>query len=91
MMDAGVRYVGAHPMAGQGILRHRLCHCRFASAAPALSLTPTEQTDQPLAKILSALALELGFRKTVVATPEEHDQVIAYTSPVSACGFQRLY
>ena len=34
-------------------------------------------------EILSALALELGFRKTVVATPEEHDQVIAYTSQLA--------
>ena len=76
MMDAGVRYVGAHPMAGREFSGIDYATADLYSGASFI-LTPTEQTDPAAVEILSALALELGFRKTVVATPEEHDQVIA--------------
>lgn len=82
MMDAGVRYVGAHPMAGREFSGIDYATADLYSGASFI-LTPTEQTDPAAVEILSALALELGFRKTVVATPEEHDQVIAYTSQLA--------
>ncbi|MGI5896571.1 MAG: prephenate dehydrogenase [Oscillospiraceae bacterium] len=82
MMDAGVRYVGAHPMAGREFSGIDYATADLYSGASFI-LTPTKYTDPAAIEILSALALELGFGKTVVATPEEHDRVIAYTSQLA--------
>ena len=46
-------------------------------------LTPTRETDPAAVETLRALALDLGFGKAVVSTPEEHDRIIAATSQLA--------
>ncbi len=72
-------YVGGHPMAGKET--HG-----FDSAAPELFgmcgyiITPTaSSTDKGIA-LIRKMAKYIGATRICMATPEEHDSVIAYTS-----------
>lgn len=82
MAAAGVRYIGAHPMAGREFSGIDYATADLYNGASFI-LTPTENTDPTAVEILSTLALELGFGKIVTASPEEHDRVIAYTSQLA--------
>ncbi|MPN28971.1 hypothetical protein SDC9_176418 [bioreactor metagenome] len=82
LADHGVFYLGAHPMAG------RECS-GFGASLPtlfvgaSLILTPTEQTPGFAVDCLRALAADMGFGQVVLATPKEHDRIIAYTSQLA--------
>lgn len=77
-LPRGVRYVGAHPMAGsegQGA----------AAADPTLLegrtfvLTPTKRSDPDAVATLTHLAQGLGMRP-VVLSPDDHDELVAQIS-----------
>lgn len=78
----GVRFVGAHPMAGREF-------SGFAHSTPTLfdraSLVLTEgaETDHAAAQLLCGLARAIGFQEIVTTTPERHDQIIAFTSQLA--------
>lgn len=81
-------FIGGHPMAGREV-------GGFENSIPDLFegasyiLTP-EKTEMPALKRLQALIMELRFGKTVCTTPEQHDQIIAYTSQIAhvmACAY----
>ncbi len=83
--DAGLVFVGGHPMAGREF-------SGFAHSLPTLFsgasfiLTPTRPDDAAQAQAvttLKTLAREMGFRQTVVTTPAHHDGVIAFTSQLA--------
>ncbi len=83
--DAGLVFVGGHPMAGREF-------SGFAHSLPTLFsgasfiLTPTRPDDVAQAQavtMLKTLARELGFRQTVVTTPAHHDGVVAFTSQLA--------
>lgn len=83
--DAGLVFVGGHPMAGREF-------SGFAHSLPTLFsgasfiLTPTRPDDAAQAQavtMLKTLARELGFRQTVVTTPAHHDGVVAFTSQLA--------
>ncbi|MCI8501773.1 MAG: prephenate dehydrogenase [Oscillospiraceae bacterium] len=79
---AGIRYVGTHPMAGRefsGIDYSKADLYRGAN----FIVTPTARTDPDAVEVLSGLARRIGFGKVVSASPEEHDQIIAYTSQLA--------
>lgn len=72
-------FVGGHPMAG---VEHSgleyATDTMFDRAS--MILTPPRGSDiQTLAR-LKKFFLDMGFGQVVITTPEEHDQVIAYTS-----------
>ena len=72
-------YVGGHPMAGKET--HG-----FDSAAPELFgmcgyiITPATSSTQKGIKLVEDMARYIGATRICIATPEEHDSVIAYTS-----------
>ena len=81
-------FIGAHPMAGREV-------SGYDNSLPTLFdnasfiCTPA---NAPKAKIdtLVELAKEMGFARTVVTTPEHHDEMIAFTSQIAhvlACSY----
>ncbi|MFA9382042.1 MAG: prephenate dehydrogenase [Acetanaerobacterium sp.] len=83
--DAGVVFVGAHPMAGREFSGFDHSIPTLFAGAPLL-LTPTDPADPGQARaaaLLETLARDLGFRETIVTTPDHHDRMIAYTSQLA--------
>lgn len=80
-LDKGFVFIGGHPMAG-------LEHSGFDHANPTLFnnasmiLTPTKGNIQDVEKVVK-LFTSIGFTNIQVATPEEHDQMIAFTSQLA--------
>lgn len=81
-------YIGAHPMAGREVSGYdNSLDTLFDDAS--FICTPT---NAPKSKIdtLVELAKEMGFARTVVTTPEHHDEMIAFTSQIAhvlACSY----
>ena len=82
LAERGVHFVGCHPMAGREFSGYRYSLDNLFDNASCI-LTPDEDTDQNAVKLLSELAHEMRFRKTVISTPQEHDRVIAFTSQLA--------
>lgn len=77
--EYGLRFVGAHPMAGKE-------KSGFAQADAALFdgasfiITPPEDIDEDTMAIMHRFAKAIGCTRFTVTTPEEHDRMIAFTS-----------
>ena len=82
LAQAGVRYVGAHPMAGREFSGYDYTTDSLFRGASFI-LTPTEASDPEAVETLRAFAIELGFGRVVLATPQEHDEEIAFTSQLA--------
>ena len=82
LAEKGVHFVGCHPMAGREFSGYRYSLDNLFDNASFI-ITPDEDTDQGAVKLLSDLAHEMRFRKTVISTPQEHDRVIAFTSQLA--------
>lgn len=87
--DFGFYFVGAHPMAGREV-------SGYDNSLPTLFdnasfiCTPYEYTPKYITDALVGLAQEMGFARTVVTTPEHHDEMIAFTSQIAhvlACSY----
>lgn len=80
--EKGVMFLGAHPMAGREFSGFDYSTDNLFEGASFI-ITPSENTPQIAIDLLSTLAGSIGFSKAVVASPEKHDQVIAYTSQLA--------
>lgn len=82
MKEYGFWFVGAHPMAGTAAFGFESSKETMFVKAPMI-LTP--YTGAPIATVakISAFCQEIGFTRTPVLTPEEHDKMIAYTSQLA--------
>ncbi|MDE8731702.1 prephenate dehydrogenase [Eubacteriales bacterium DFI.9.88] len=80
-LKQGFVFIGGHPMAG-------LEHSGFDHAKKALFknasmiLTPTKGSVQDVEKVKD-LFTAIGFTNLQIATPQEHDQMIAFTSQLA--------
>ena len=75
----GWTFIGGHPMAGKEVSGFTNSDADLFKGA-SMILTPGPGTSPALLDRLRALFAELGFERTVVTTPEHHDEMIAYTS-----------
>ncbi len=82
LRDAGVEFIGSHPMAGTEYAGFAFSKKDMFENASYL-LTPTEETDREKLAVLKRMAYTLGFKKVVVTTPARHDESIAYTSQLA--------
>lgn len=80
--DRGVRFLGAHPMAGREVSGYANSDAGLFRGAP-LILTPVDGRPSGATEEISALAKKIGFGRTVLCTPEMHDRMIAYTSQLA--------
>lgn len=80
--EHGVIFIGTHPMAGtENSGFDYATKDLFAKAS--YILTPTEATPQIAVDLVSTLGACMGFGQVVIATPEQHDINIAYTSQLA--------
>lgn len=82
-------FIGAHPMAGREV-------SGYDNSLPTLFdnasfiCTPFDSTPRYATDALVGLAQDMGFARTVVTTPEHHDEMIAFTSQIAhvlACSY----
>lgn len=77
--EYGFTFIGAHPMAGLHMSGYAYSsEDMFKNAS--LVLCPKEGTDESKVDLLRNLFAKVGFTNIQIATPEEHDRIIAYTS-----------
>lgn len=82
LAQRGVHFVGAHPMAGREFSGYDFALATLFDGASFL-VTPVEETCKEAVETVGALALELGFGRVVAASPQKHDEVIAFTSQLA--------
>lgn len=87
--DLKFYYIGAHPMAGREVGGYdNSLDTLFDNAS--FIVTPYEKTPRNKVDALVGLAQNMGFARTVVTTPEHHDEMIAFTSQIAhvlACSY----
>ncbi|HIZ54711.1 MAG TPA: prephenate dehydrogenase [Firmicutes bacterium] len=82
LKEAGIRFVGAHPMAGREFSGFAYAQADLFKSASFI-ITPIRDTDPDAVRVAEQLASEMQFGKIVHASPEEHDRVIAFTSQLA--------
>ncbi len=86
--DFDFTFIGAHPMAGKEVSGYDNSSADMFEGASFLC-TPLNAGEEEVQCLLS-LARQIGFGKTVVTTPEHHDEMIAFTSQIAhvlACSY----
>ena len=79
VLPEGVDYVGGHPMAGKEM-------DGFVNASSELFwmsgyiITPVKTSKKESVELIREIAKYIGSTRITIASPEEHDSVIAYTS-----------
>ena len=84
----GFEFVGSHPMAGKETNGYESSDGDLYRGASYI-IVPCEAGESSV-RLLSDLALEMGFGMIKLTTPEEHDRMIAFTSQlphVLACAY----
>lgn len=76
-----LNFIGAHPMAGKEFSGFSFSTETMFEKSTMI-IVPIHTPIEALAT-LKKFALDIGFEALVKATPEEHDQMIAYTSQLS--------
>ena len=87
--DLPFYFIGAHPMAGREVSGYDNSLDNLYDAASFIC-TPSEDTPRVKTDALVGLAQQMGFARTVVTTPEHHDEMIAFTSQIAhvlACSY----
>lgn len=82
-------FIGAHPMAGREVGGYDNSLDNLYDKASFI-VTPVEGTPRNKVDALVGLAESMGFARTVVTTPEHHDEMIAFTSQIAhvlACSY----
>lgn len=82
-------YIGAHPMAGREVGGYDNSLDNLFDNASFIC-TPYEDTPKNKVDALLGLAEDMHFARTVVTTPEHHDEMIAFTSQIAhvlACSY----
>ncbi|MHC1694536.1 MAG: prephenate dehydrogenase [Eubacteriales bacterium] len=80
--QAGIHFIGGHPMAGREKSGYAASTGELFFGASML-LTPLPSTPPEKVDILKELFRVMGFGRTIITTPEEHDAAIAYTSQLA--------
>lgn len=82
LADKGVYFLGCHPMAGREFSGFAYATDNLFENA-SMIVTPTENTPAEVVAKMREFSKETGFERYVVTTPQEHDQIIAYTSQLA--------
>ncbi len=77
--QTGWTFVGGHPMAGREVAGYENSLATLFQGA-SMIVTPDPTTPESVLAKLKAYFASVGFAQTVIATPEEHDEMIAFTS-----------
>lgn len=78
----GVTFIGGHPMAGREFSGFEYSTDNLFEEASFI-VTPSETVPQAKLNLIEDFIYSIHFKKVVFATPEEHDQIIAFTSQLA--------
>ncbi len=81
-IESGLRYIGAHPMAGREFGGYDYSVANLYENRSFI-VTPVDDTDTDALNTVTSLARETGFTRIITATPQQHDKTIAYTSQLA--------
>ena len=82
LAERNVAFVGVHPMAGREFSGFEYSLDNLFDNASFI-MTPTENTPRQVINLLEDFAYAIHFKKVVMATAEEHDAIIAFTSQLA--------
>ena len=82
LADNDVTFIGVHPMAGREFSGFEYSLDNLFDEASFI-ITPSENVSQTKINLIEDFAYAIHFKKVVIATPEEHDQIIAFTSQLA--------
>ena len=77
--EQGLVFLGGHPMAGKETSGFESADAGLFRGASYI-LTPTPDTPDKAIETMRELAAAIGCARVTIATPEEHDRMIAFTS-----------
>lgn len=80
--EYGFTFIGMHPMAGIEKFGFDYSFADMFQKA-SLIMTPFEDTEPEKAELLKNTFMQLGFGRLQLASPQEHDRMIAYTSQLA--------
>ena len=80
--NTDVTFIGAHPMAGREYSGYDYSQADLFKDASFI-VTPYPGTSGEKIKSVEDFTKKIGFGKFVVATPRDHDRIIAYTSQLA--------
>ena len=75
----GWTFVGGHPMAGREVSGYANSKADLFVGA-SMIITPDDSVPLSVIEMLKGYFESVGFHRTVVTTPENHDEMIAFTS-----------
>jgi len=75
-------YIGGHPMAGKQYSGFKYAKANLYNNAPMV-LVPSDRSDIILLNRVKELLKPAGFGRISVTTPEQHDEMIAFTSQLA--------
>lgn len=87
--EAGVVFIGGHPMAGLEVAGYENSFADLYQKA-SMILVPTSSSTDALVAQMSDFFTQVGFGRVMICTKEEHDAMIAYTSQLAhvvSCAF----
>ena len=80
--ERGWSYIGGHPMAGREFSGFAYAKADLFDKA-SMILCPSADVDIETRELAKRFFLESGFKMVRFCTPEQHDQMIAYTSQLA--------
>ncbi len=78
-LPEGARYVPAHPMAGREKKGIDYADSKVFRGANFI-ITPVGVSDEAAVEAVAKMAVDMGFARIRVLSPEKHDEIVAYTS-----------
>lgn len=81
-VNAGVSYIGGHPMAGREFSGFDYAQPTLFDGA-SMIFVPNRSTEESTLRAVETFFMQLGFRQTVRCTAEQHDRMIAFTSQLA--------
>ena len=82
LAENDVTFIGVHPMTGREFSGFEYSLDNIFDDASFI-ITPDKSVSQTKINLIEDFAYSIRFKKVVTATPEEHDQIIAFTSQLA--------
>ncbi len=82
ILPEGVDFVGAHPMAGREVKGVWNSDKKIFKGANFI-ITPHPKNEEKNIKVIEKLASKMKFKNIARVTPNEHDEIIAFTSQLT--------
>lgn len=84
LLNSGVEFISAHPMAGKEVSGVEFADSNIFKNANYI-VVPTEKNTPNAIEVCKQIGYDLEFKSVSVLTPREHDDMIAFLSQLTHC------